>query len=271
MVDDSSEKLPAFPRYLLWGGRGEAEEQRGAEQHLGRGPVPGTSVWYSLRSVAKPPPPPFAVSALCCCCSTVSADGSLGRQINAVICRRSSPAARSAEGGLPGQSCGGEAVKTRSPLLFPAGWLKLHGAAAHSRIAALFALLRSVFSVSGRAVQILQFHFRYDADIWALNINQYQHQSHISTVIHTFITNFVVWSVRKVKSFFWPISDFWTTLVSGLKSFACTLSLRKTCRPIWRQSGPAFLIWQEHQPQGVINISYQNSTWQRRCYGWQFW
>lgn len=78
MVDDSSEKLPAFLGICYEGGekRGEAEEQRGAEQHLGRGPVPGTSVWYSLRSVANPPPhPPTS------CVSAVAAR--LSRQMEA--------------------------------------------------------------------------------------------------------------------------------------------------------------------------------------------
>lgn len=94
-------------------GGGRRAERSGAAFWEG-GSVPGTSVWYSLRGVARP-------RRLCCCCSTVSADGSLGRQINAVICRRCSPAVRSAAGGLPGQSRGGEAVKARRPLLFPAG------------------------------------------------------------------------------------------------------------------------------------------------------
>lgn len=45
-----------------------------------------------------------------------------------------------------------------------------------------------------------------------------------------------------------------TSLRYTVDPLACMLSLGKTHRPVWQQSGPASVISQEHQPEGVINI-----------------
>ena len=50
-----------------------------------------------------------------------------------------------------------------------------------------------------QSVPIQLFHFRYDTDIAALSIGRYRYRSDAISagIIHTFITYFVVWNVRK--------------------------------------------------------------------------
>ena len=53
--------------------------------------------------------------------------------------------------------------------------------------------------VGDRCVPIQLFHLRYDTDIAALSIGRYRYQSDTISagIIQTFITYFVVWTVRK--------------------------------------------------------------------------